>query len=861
MVDKSADINEADSGSARAAGRPWRWRDALRRAPLVVPAVGLAGGIIVDSAWALSLWLYVAVFAVGLVLLIVPAVRLRVGLVWIVVPAWGIGGLLHHHAYRRVAADHVVHWTRADAPVVARLRGTLLTNPRTAPRATGPFAPWMYSPDRTSFVIEADSLEADGQFTTVSGRVGVTVKEAAMDLGPGDRVELFGYLYRPPQPVNPGQFDWARWKRRHGLLVGMSCNYRDSVRRIEGVSRTSWLRSIDGLRRRARGLLLDEMLSYGGRETTLLGAMILACRSGLDPTIHQAFVRTGASHYLAVSGFHVGMLALFLYGAGRLVGLTRRWSAVIVVVATILYAVLAEPRPPIFRATVLAVALCASMILGRGRAYFNWLALSAICYLVWRPVELFDVGFQMSYMSVIGILLLAPAIRDGLLWLVVRPKHGPTAELMAQLRDPANREKHRWYLLNNWLVFPLAVALAAWSSSLPLLVLNFQQFSPWGWLNTLLLFPLVAVVMFVGFGTLLVGVMSPLAAGMLTPAIQLPAAALVCWVGILGKVPGVTVYTSTPPLVWVLLCYAGLWAWAAVHRRIVRRRVGVVVTAGWLIATGVWLAPSRPSGTLAMTVLSVGRGTSIVIELPEGGAALYDAGCSGSYDPGANAIVPFLAHRRIDRLETAIISHPNLDHFGGLPTVADRVAIGSVMISPHFEPLSPSNRPSSVLLAELGRRDLPIRLIDSSTGGFEIGGSDFEVLWPPAEEPFELTANESSIVVRVTYRGQSILLAGDIEDGAQGHLLSDGADLSADVLVLPHHGSVRRSTREFVEAVSPAYVVRSSSQRNVQSSQRLQAIVGQRPLYNTADEGAIQVVLGGPAIEVSGFRSGHRDGA
>ena len=824
-----------------------------------MPAVGLAGGIVVDSAWALSLWLYVAVFIVGLALLTVPAVRLRVGLVWIVVPAWGVGGPLHHYSYRRVAADHVVRWTRADTPAVARVRGAVLTKPRIAPRATGPFAPWMYSPDRTSFVIEADSLEENRQFITVSGRVGVTVKEAAMDLGPGDRVELFGYLYRPPKPENPGQFDWARWKRRHGLLVGMSCNYRQSVRRLEEASRTSWLGAIAGLRTRARGLLLDEMLSSGEPQTPLLDAMILARRSGLDPSIREAFVRTGAAHYLAVSGFHVGMLAFFLYGVGRFVGLTRRGSALIVVVATVLYAILAEPRPPIFRATVLAVVVCASMILGRGRAYFNWLALSAICYLVWRPVELFDVGFQMSYLSVIGILLLAPAIRDGLLRLMVRPKHGPATELMAGLRDPANREKHRWYLPNNWLVFPVAVALAAWLSSLPLLVLNFQQFSPWGWLNTLLLLPLVAVVMFAGFGTLLAGLLSPQMAAMLTPVVELPAAALVWWVGILGKVPGVTVYTSTPPLLWVVLSYAALLGWVAAHRRIVRRRVGVVVTAGWLIVTAVWLAPSRPSGTLAMTVLSVGRGTSIVIELPEGGAALYDAGCSGSYDPGASAIVPFLAHRRIDRLETAIISHPNLDHFGGLPTVADRVAIRSVMISRHFEPLSPSNRPSSVLLAELRRRDLPIRLIDSSAGGFEIGGASFEVLWPPAVEPFELTANESSIVVRVTYRGQSILLAGDIEDGAQGHLLNRGVDVSADVLVLPHHGSVRRNSREFVEAVLPAYVVCSSSQRNAQSSQRLQAIVSQRPLYNTADEGAIQVVLGGARVEVSGFRSSHRD--
>jgi competence protein ComEC len=719
----------------------------------------------------------------------------------------------------------------------------------------------MFGPDRTSFVIDADSIAEGDRFVGAGGRMRVTVREAVMDLVPGDRVELFGYLYRPLQPVNPGQYDWATWHRRHGLHAAMSCNYRESVLRLEtgeGVQGAQWL---GGLRRRARGLLLDEMLSYGEPETTLLGAMILASRSGLDPSIHQAFVRTGASHYLAVSGFHVGMLALFLYGAGRLVGLGRRPSAVIVAVATVAYAVLAEPRPPIFRATVLTLAICAAMVLGRGRTYFNWLALSAICYVIWRPMELFDVGFQMSYACVAGILLLTPAIGDLLRWLAVQAKGGAPAILMEELADPTVRRGFWGRLKKRVLVLPPTIALAAWLSSVPLLIFNFQQFSPWGWLNTLLLFPPVVVVMFVGFGTLLAGAVSPLVAGMLTPVIEVPAGVLVWWVGWLGKVPGVTVFTSAPPTAWVVLYCAALLSWVAHHRRVVRWPVAVGFTLACTVVTAFWLAPSRPSGKLTMTVLSVGRGTSIVIELPKGGAMLYDAGCSGSYDPGASAIVPFLASRGIGRLETAIISHPNLDHFGGLPSVADRVSIGSVMVSPHFEPLSPRTKPSSVLLEELDRRRVPLRLVDSSAQSFEIGGAKFEILWPPTEPPFEPTANESSIVVRVTYRGQSILLAGDIEGGAQEYLISRGVDLSADVLALPHHGSVRRPTRKFVEAVSPTYLLRSTSQRNAQNSAQLQLIIGGGPLYNTADDGAIQVVLDGSSVDISTFGSARsRDG-
>ncbi|MCH7812406.1 MAG: ComEC/Rec2 family competence protein [Planctomycetes bacterium] len=847
----------------REPSRVWRWRDALARAPLMVPAVGLVLGIAADDAWALGPVFYVAFFLLGSVVWFVPAIRGRVGLLCVVVPAVAVGGLLHHNAYRRVAADHLVHWTQADAPVVARVVGTVWTEPRLRPGATGPFAGWMHSPDRTSFAFRAEAIEADGQWVPVTGQVGVSVKEAVLDVGLGDRVELFGYLYRPLRPDNPGQYDWARWKRRHGQLVGLTCNHAEAVRMVQPSVGGSWRAVVAGWRKRARGLLLGELSSYAGPERSLLGAMILAARSGLDPAVHQAFVRTGASHYLAVSGFHVGMLAFFFYAAGRLLGLTRRRSALLVVAATVFYAVLAEPRPPILRATVLAVAICAALIFGWRRAYFNWLGLSAICFVVLKPTVVFDVGFQMSYLCVLGILLLAPAIRGGLYRLLFRSATDPAANLAAELRsrDAATR---RWRLrLNRWLLLPLSVTLAAWLSSLPLLVATFQQFSPWGWLNTLLVYPLVVVVMFLGFAALLVGLVSGLLAGVLTALLEPAAGLLIAWVSWLGMIPGVLVHTTSPPSAWVWLFYAGLAAWAAVHHRLVGLRLGLAVTVAWLVATAVWVWPTPPGGRLTMTVLSVGRGTSIIIELPEGGVVLYDAGSSGSYDPGPGTILPFLAYRGIGQIEAAIISHPNLDHFGGLPSVADGIDVGSVMLSSHFEPLSRRTqegagrptKPSWKLLKEIERRGLETLTIDSSTGPFEIGGASFEILWPPPTPPFELTANDSSLVIRVTHRGRRILLTGDIEDGAQGYLLSSGVDLSADVLLLPHHGSVRRSSRAFVEAVAPELVIRSASQRSADSSTGLREVIGDRRALNTADVGAIEVILDGDGVHWSAFHA------
>jgi competence protein ComEC len=305
----------------------------------------------------------------------------------------------------------------------------------------------------------------------------------------------------------------------------------------------------------------------------------------------------------------------------------------------------------------------------------------------------------------------------------------------------------------------------------------------------------------------------------------------------------------------IVLYYAGLAAIAARARRYLPRRTGSIAAAVVCVCIVVWWwgGQGAPDG-VRITQLAVGRGTSTVIELPDGNVWLYDAGASGNYDPGAGVIVPYLHHRGIRRLAGIIISHPNLDHFGGVPSLIDAVASGPVYLSPHFARQCNEDGPCAVLLEWLEARGHPIVLVDADET-LQLGdGVIAEALWPPSKLPLGLDVNDGSLVLRLCYGTSSVLFTGDIGYVPQQWLM-DHADPTADVLVLPHHGSVEANTRAFIQTVGASMLVRSTFTPSAESP-ALTAAVGNNDLYNTADVGAVEISLGREGIEIHGSRAG-----
>ncbi len=853
-------------------------------APLLPAAAGLIVGIVSDRLVAPAISMCVCVLGFATLASLSRRIRAVAGSWIVLIGAVAVGAALHSYAARTVEPSSVERYATVSGGA-ARLIGTIISTPRLTTPRPHPFSRWARGGERTSFLLHVESIESDRKQITATGRVRVTVYEAVLDLRDNDRVEIFGRLYALQPLRNPGSFDWQAFNRRQGVVARLSCKHRESVRVLGGDAAATVGRFRSWLRSTASRLLTHDLSAGGEDQTSLLDAMVLGQRSGLSHRLNDIFVRAGCIHFLAVSGVHLAIVMLLCRLVCRVFTTSAGTATWVMMVAVVLYLLLAEPRAPILRASVLAMFYCVARLIGRQRSYLNWIAGAAIVLLVPWPLMVFDVGFQLSFAAVLGVAFLAPALRRAFRC-AVHSVRGPSYsqgdgiapwpgsfDRRGLTRPPgALRRGSKWLSRN--IGWGLAIGLGAWLAGLPIVAVYFQQMHPWSAINSVLLMPFVTVVMGLAFATILLGLMSQTLASAVSVVLNGAEDVLSALVERMAEVPGATFATAPPPWWLVAGYFLVLIAFARRFRRTTATRreepappsrglaseqADVGRSSNWaLLATGglfvacmlFWIRPAASTDRLVISVLSVGRGTAIVIELPSGDTMLYDAGTSYASDLGRSIVVPFLRSRGISRIKKIFVSHPNLDHLNAIATIVDEVPTGSVVLNGFFEMRSPIRSPARHLLDLLDRRGQLVETLPSAPAKWEEGGVSFELLSPFVDSTEVPSANNSSTVMRLTYAGHSVLLTGDIEDAAQRALIRRG-DLTADVLLLPHHGGVRSSTAEFLRAVHASVVIRSTSERTDQTFNGLPELVGSTPMLSTADIGAIGLVFDGTGFHVA----------
>ena len=843
----------------------------LRRVPLAAAAGAMAAGILAGRFLTGSFGIGSSFYAVGSAASFVFAVALAI---WATrradmhTPACVAAGATifflaaaHlHQAYYTVPADHVVTYTGLRASF-ATVRGRIVTSPMHYARSSG----HGYRGEQTGFLLDCSAIRTADGWADAAGWLRVTIREPAEHLAAGQDVELVGTIGRFRPPLNPGQRDRAATARLNRTPAWMTVPCAGGAVVLSGdqpwYTRAYW--NVRAAARQHLGELGDE------DDACVLRALVVGERDPAIAELNRTMVRAGVAHFLSISGLHLGVFLGFVYGVCRLCALTPRRGALVVLGVLAAYVLLAEPRAPLLRSAIMAAALCLAAIWRRRYCAANALAAAAIVLLMIDPLQLFMPGFQLSFAIVAALVTLHRPVRSALFGRWLRQR-GLTV-------FRTDQPVRRWlsFALANRLMDAVTLALLAYATAAPLVAYHFGLFSPYAAPLSLLLLPLVAAVLVPGYiSVALLGAMPGLSYTV-GRAATAAAGGLARAVAALDALPALSLELRPVSPWWVIACYAALLAVLLARQLPLGRLLAggaMTVCVAWTLMAQ-WPA-ARPIAA-ELHLLAVGNGQCAVLRAPSGRTYMLDAGTQGGYDAHASVIAPLLRAMRLPAPREAFISHANTDHYNALPAMLSAGDLRRVYLNPYFgtDAPSPSLNESTAASFMFALADAGTELVRLEAGQSVMldDRTRVEVLWPRAGEREQWSVNDTSLVLRITCDGKSVLLPGDLDAPGQTALLRSGQVLACDVLVLPHHGGWEESLSAFFDAVDPQIVLVSgrggphvellpapgetaqspAEQRKVEFYRRIGTT---RRCYTTGRDGWIRVRFGRGEVSVVTMR-------
>jgi competence protein ComEC len=677
--------------------------------------------------------------------------------------------------------------------------------------------PLQHAADRTTIVLEVEPNPSVPATAPSPVRARLVWKEPNVDYGRGDRVEFHGTLRPPHGSLNPRGFDYAAYLKQQGIGAVATVSGPDAVRLIQsGAESWRWCfwHVVDRWRDAIRAAAID---SLSQPALGLFLSLIIGERGYLSQEVRDWFMATGTVHILSISGSHLGLVALVSYGVVRrlliklpwpwLLALSRRTTvtrlaALGTVVPVASYAVLAGAEVATVRSLIMVVTALCALWLGYCRHVFHALSFAALVILVHDPGALFDISFQLSFLSVGSIA-----------WFIDQGRSDEEGEAS----DSSWIKKSL-----RWTRDSVCISLLVTLATVPLVAFHFNQIP---WIGILTNIPMTP---FAGLLLVPIGLSSALWL-ILTDGTVLPGAAiietlsavLVEGVRLVASVPAVDLFVAAPTIPLMVLFY---WLSYLIIKQATENRVRATALLGMAVVVAWWVWSPRPFETdghrLRVSFLDVGQGDGAVVELPDGQVVLIDGGTAyDRFDMGRGVIGPYLWNRGIRTIDHVVASHPQLDHVGGLPSVIDRFTIGHVWSNglsreevfwKRFEGTLQKKRLSTEIAADG---------LDLWTNGLcrmSVLAPEENLFRRHAERSIRntKTLNDSSIVIEIVCGDVSVLFTGDLEREGLASVLSRHDLDHVTILKVPHHGAKSSFDPRWLASIHPDVAVFSAGAHN-----------------------------------------------
>lgn len=683
----------------------------------------------------------------------------------------------------------------------------------------------------------------------------------------GDSLYAKGTISEFASPENPGQFSLKKYYLSQNVYY---CCRADVIH----IDKThgKYEEYLEGCKRRLE-LVYDNHLS--DKDAGVVKSMVLGEQGELNEDIRSMYQSTGISHILAISGLHISVIGLFIYGILKRLWLPRTAATAMAIFALYSYMLMTGAGVATKRAVIMMCMFFISRIVGRTYDLVSALAFSAFLLFLQTPYVIFQPGFLLSFGAILGASVLTPSLQSALgTGKNTGSKTGDThQDTLSGNFLPAGYAIHAGRYIKEYCVNMLLGSLGIQLMILPVLAFSYYEVPLYGVFLNLLVLPFMGLLLVAAVVGGVLGCLYLPLGGMM----EVPVHIILLWyekaASFFLSLPGNLLVTGQPAP-WQIAVYYGalcLFVGTVNKQRLSTKKAWAAGSAckGSMRASLLFLLPlcfiflPWHYRGLKVTFLSVGQGDGIVMRSESGTVYMIDGGSSSESSLEKYCLTPYLLSQGISCVDYAIVTHPDMDHISGLMDIIGKSDRGGVQIKTLVLP-EISFQDTAYEQLELLAKEQGVEISYIQKGDSIIDGRLSLTCLHPEKNMITEDRNAYSATLRLCYGEVFMLFTGDLPSEEEAGVmeewvrLAEGGQNRCNVLKVAHHGSKYSSSEEFLACIRPELSVISCGRKNRYGHPHREVLLRLRKagsvIAATPDYGAITVYTDGKTLRVETFR-------